>query len=116
MNGRQEGRAAVFQNGGVEVAHMRVTHGRCDATIGDDAADKKTLDAALAQHPFKSRHVEGRIRDFLDGQIGRMQYIHELMPPSPRLEVTLLEERPELLEMGRDQRLASFCWHQGKLC
>ena len=49
-----------------EVAHMGIAHGRGHAAIGDDAADDQRVDAALAQHPFEPRHVEGRIGDLLD--------------------------------------------------
>ena len=46
----------------LEIAHMRVAHGRGDAAVGDDAADIELFDARLAQHPFEPASCRRRNR------------------------------------------------------
>jgi len=56
-------RAAVFDHGAVEFAHMGVAHRRGDAAIGDDAGEIKLVDAALGAAPIPGARRERRIGD-----------------------------------------------------
>ena len=111
-----KGGAAVRDDGAVEFAHMGVPHGRGHAAIGDDAGNIEPVDAALAQHPFEPRHVERRVGDLFDRDIGWREHIDELLAPPARREVARLEERPQLLEMRRDDRLAAAAGNEREQC
>ena len=78
-------------------------------------AQYKRLDAGLAQHPFQPPHVERRIGDLLDREIGRLQLIDQRLAPGARREIALGQERPQRLEMRRDERLAALARHQREL-
>src|SRR4029077_2437388 len=105
-------RAAVGDHSAMELAHMRVAHGRGDAAIGDDAGEVKMLDAAFAQTPLEPRGVECRIRDLLDGDVGGRELLDELLAPASRRKVAFGEERPQRFEMRRDDRLAAAAGHE----
>ncbi len=94
-----KGGAAVGQNRDAEVADMGVAHGRGDAAIGNDASDEQPIDAGFSQHPLHSRHVEGRISNFLDREIGRLQVVDQAVAPAARREIALAEKRAEHLQM-----------------
>ncbi len=91
---------------------MRVAHRRGDAAIGDDAGEEQLLDAALAQHPFEPRGVERRIGDLLDLRRRPAPVRRPALAPAAGREIALAEERPQRLQMRRDDRLAAAAGHQ----
>ena len=70
----------------------------------------------FAQHPLEARHVEGRVGDLLDGDIGGRKVVDKLLAPSAWCEVTLLEKRPQRLQMRRDDWFAVAAGHQREQC
>lgn len=80
---------------------MGVAHGRRHAAIGDDAAEHDHLDGTFAQHPLQPRHVKRRIGGLLDREMGRLQFVDELLPPASRREITFAQKRFEFLEVRR---------------
>src|SRR3954462_1400594 len=103
-------RAPVRNDRTVELAHMRIPHGRGDATIGDDSGEIEVLDAGFTQHPFEPRHVEGREGDLLDIEVCGCKLVDELLTPASRREVALLQEWAELFQMWRDDRVGAAAW------
>jgi hypothetical protein len=96
----------------VELAHVRVPHGRGDAAVGHDAGKIEMLDAAFPQHPFEARSVERRIGDLLHVDVGGCERADELLAPASRREVALLQKGPKLLEMRRYDRSPPASRHE----
>src|SRR5437763_11369370 len=109
-----ERRAAVGDYRAIELAYLRIADRRSDAAIGDDAGEIELRDATFAQAPFEPRGVERRKCDLLYIDICGRERIDQLLPKTARREVALLEERPQRLEMRRDERLAAAPGHQGE--
>ena len=85
---------------------MRVAHGGRHAPVGDNSTHEQRLDPALAQEPLEPRHVESRIRDLLDGAVDGFELLDDGLSPRARRKVAALEERAQLLQVGRDDRFA----------
>ena len=56
--------------------------------------------------------MERRIGDLLHVDVGGREWIDQLLAPASRREVALLQERPQRLEMRRDDRLAAATRHE----
>src|SRR6185312_602429 len=89
---------------------------RSNATIGDNAGADDMLNAAFAQHPFEPRHVERGESDLFDAGVGGTELVDELLAPGARQEVALAQERPQRLQMRRDDRVAAPPRHQCEQC
>src|SRR4051812_12497026 len=107
-----ECRAPVFDHRAMKFAHMSVAHRGGDTAIGDDAGEIQMLDAALLQHPFETRGMERRIRDFLDVHVRGREFVHHLLAPTTGREVSLFQERSQRFQMRRDDRLTTAAGHQ----
>ena len=59
---RVEGGAAVGQHDRLDVAHMRVAHGRGDAAVGDDAADDRAARRPPCATPIRAASCRRRNR------------------------------------------------------
>ena len=110
-----EGGAAVGQDDGVEIAHMRVAHGRGDAAIGHDAAEDQRPNAGAGQHPFHAALIKRRERHLFDLQVTRLQVGDQLMAEASGSEIAASQERPQIFEMGRHEGFAVAAGHQGEM-
>ncbi len=102
-----EGRAAVGEHDGLDVPQMRVAQ-RADATppLVTMPPTIMRVDTERPHHVFEPRLVEGGIGDLLDRVIRRRKVIDEPVAPCARREIAFAEERPQLLQMRRDERFA----------
>ena len=51
--------------------------------IGHHSGDQQPSDSAGSQHPFQPSHVEGRVGDLFDCEIGGLELVDQPMPPDP---------------------------------